>query len=191
MDIMCKEMKRVASLKTEQEQEKAQKKNDAPCTVCGSTKFVQKFRNVVGEISGSMCGYFSLFGGSVNGSINGYTKTLPVLSCRECENEREIATWEYVFDKNVFYSFMHDFYFSVKDGTTRDIDPFFLERPVETRKFMLDNRNYEYTFYNDIPYWDTEIWAKAGFKINKIQKKFLFFKWKRYPTWEELESPTS
>ena len=190
MDEIKKEMERVAEIEQENAEKYTQECNDAPCDVCGSNEFVQKFRNVVGEITGSMHGYFSLFGGSITGSINGYTKTLPVLSCRKCENEREIKTWNYVHAKDKFWRFMHQFYFKIDGGFKNEnlytIDQFFLERPVETREYMLANRNYDYDFYNEIPRWSTEIWAKAGFKIDKIKIRFLFWSWEVYPTWKEL-----
>ena len=158
--------------------------------MCGSEKFIQKFRNVVGEVEGEITGNFSLFGGSIGGYIDGYTKTLPVLSCRECENERQISTWEHTFEEDVFWNFMHKFYFKVDNGFSNDyqIDPFFLERPLGTRAYMIKNPNWEYKFYNSCPYWSTETWAKAGFKIPKIKKRyFLFWEKEVYPTWEELE----
>lgn len=184
------EMNRVANIEQEEAEKYASELNDAPCAVCGSNEFVQKFRNVVGEITGSMHGSFSLFGGSVLGRIDGYTETLPVLSCRKCENEREIRTWNYVYAKDKFWSFMHQFYFKVDDNFKNEnlynIDPFFLTRPIGTREYMLANRNWDYDFYNKIPNWSTEIWAKAGFKIDKIKRRFLFWSWEVYPIWEQL-----
>lgn len=97
------ELKRVANVEQKRAEKHAEENNSAPCAVCGSKEFVQKFRNVVGEIKGSVHGYFSLFGGSIHGYIDGYTKTLPVLSCRKCENEREIVTWNYVHAKDKFW----------------------------------------------------------------------------------------
>ena len=184
-----KEIERVAKLRQDNDEKSAQEDNDEPCAVCGSEKFVQKFRNVVGKISGSMHGYFSLFGGSVSGHIDGYTETLPVLSCRECENERKIATWKYVNREKVFWDFMHDFYFGIEDDDENDlrsIDPFFLERPLGTMEYMLENPNYKYDFYNALAEYDTTTWAEAGFKIPKVKKRFLFWEWERYATWEEL-----
>jgi len=183
MNDIEKEIRRLSDSKYEEDKNYSIKENEAPCVVCGSKEFVQKFRNVVGEISGSFYGSYSLFGGSMSGSIDGYTKTLPVLSCRNCENEREIVTYKYPSGREIFWDFMHKFYFNKKD-----IDQFFLTRPIETRNYMIDNPNYGYSFYNELPYWDTETWAKAGFKIPKIKKKFLFFTWERYPTWKELSS---
>lgn len=184
-----REVERVANLRQNNAKQYAQNKNDEPCAVCGSNEFVQKFRNVVGEISGSMQGHFSLFGGSLSGSIDGYTKTLPVLSCRKCENEREIVLWKYVHDKDVFWSFIYEFYRKVDRNYSElyDIDQFFLDRPIGTREYALKNRHYKYDFYNEITEWSTEIWAKAGFKIPKIKKRYFIF-WERevYPTWEEL-----
>ena len=168
----------------------ANKLNDASCDVCGSNQFVQKFRNVVGEISGSMQGNYSLFGGSISGSINGYTKTLPVLSCRKCENEREIEVWEYIYGEDIFWKKMHYFYFGISKNNKKyldKIDSFFLDKPVETRQYIIDNPNLNYSFYNDIVDWETSVWAKAGFNIPKKKHKFLFWEEEIYPTWQELE----
>lgn len=179
---MENKLEKIADNINEDSKRYSNKQNALPCTVCGSNEFVQKFRNVVGEITGSMHGYFSLFGGAVSGSIDGYTKTLPVLSCRKCENEREIHTWQYESATDVFWDHMRGFYFK---GTT---DDYFLSRPLETRRYMLENRNYEYRFYNELPDRTVEQWASHGFKIDKIKKKkFLFWESEVYPTWKELE----
>lgn len=164
--------------------------NARPCELCGSSEFINLFRNVVGEIDGSFHGYYSLFGGSFSGSINGYTKTLPVLSCKNCRNEREVETYEYLSAKEQFWSDMHYFYFGLNEHRD-DIQEYYLKRPVETRNMMLKYKNYEYTFYNEIPNWSTKKWAQAGFKIEPlvVKKKFLWWRWEvtRWPTWEELE----
>ncbi len=186
-------MERIANSKEEEDRKNAEEENDKPCAVCGSKEFVQKFRNVVGEISGSMQGHFSLFGGSISSSIDGYTKTLPVLSCRKCENEREIAVWNFVYRKDVFWDFMYEFYHKIdRNSESYEVDQFFLERPLETREYALNNKNYDYDFYNKITEWSTETWAKAGFKIPKIKKRYFIF-WERevYPTWEELSKLTT
>lgn len=166
------------------------KRNARPCVVCGGKDFIQLFRNVVGEVSGHMQGSFFLFGGSVSGSINGYTKTLPVLSCKGCQNEREIETWKYTPSKEWFWNQMHNFYFGVdhnQPSRFKQTQKYFLERPIETRQYMLDNKNYDHQFYNEIPTWSTEVWAKAGFNIKPVKRKFLWWTWEKYPTWEELE----
>lgn len=181
-----KEMKRVATLRTQENKDYSDKRNNEPCAVCNGKKFVQKFRNVVGEISGEMHGSFSLFGGSVSGSINGSTKTLPVLSCRECGNEREIKTWVFVGEKEVFWGFMHKFYFRDEyPGSV--IDEFFLTRPLGTREYMLENKDYDFEFYNELPDKSPESWAKAGFQIDKVSRRhFIFFRKQVYPDWKDL-----
>jgi hypothetical protein len=87
---------------------------------------------------------------------------------------------------------MHYFYFGLNESK-EDIQEYYLNRPVETRNMMLEYKNYEYDWYNEIPNWSTEKWAQAGFKIDPIvtNMKFLWWKWKnvRYPSWEELEKP--
>lgn len=69
--------------------------NEAPCSVCGKSSFVLKYRNVVGKVNGQISGSFSLFGGSIYGYVDGNTETLPILSCRNCENERIIKVIRY------------------------------------------------------------------------------------------------
>lgn len=169
--------------------------NDRPCSKCGGTDYIQLFRNVVGEISGSIYGSFSLFGGSVSGRIDGYTKTLPVLSCTSCKNEKEISTFKYVTPRKLFWSDMSCFYFGInadKAERFKEIEKIYLENPLETRKYAQDNREFDYEFYNEIVDWDTETWALAGFKIKKLVKenRFLFWKWtsEYYPSWEKLEA---
>lgn len=170
-----------------EEEESADKENSAPCVVCGSTDYINLYRNVVGEIEGSMTGYFSLFGGSVSGYISGSTRTLPVLSCRKCNNEKEVVTWNYTHEKDLFWSDMHNFYFMFEGYSARGIKQIYLDNPVETRNYMLENQNWKYDFYNKMTNWSTEKWAKAGFKIEKIKVPFmLFWERERYPTWSEL-----
>lgn len=182
---VANEMERVANLKQKEQQDYAERQNDAPCAVCNGKEFIQKFRNVVGEVSGSVSGYFTLFGGSIHGRIDGHTKTLPILSCRNCENEREIVLWNYVSASKMFWEFMHNFYF-IKEHAYK-IDKFFLERPLGTREYMLKNKNYTYDWYNEMTDWSTERWAEAGFNIKKITKKSFFFKKEVYPAWEDYE----
>ena len=69
--------------------------NEAPCTVCQKTEYIIKYREVVGTVKGRISGYFSLFGGSISGYIDGETHTNPVLSCRNCENEKLVRIGEY------------------------------------------------------------------------------------------------
>lgn len=165
------------------------RRNTEPCSACGKDKFVQLFRNVVGKISGSMSGSFYLFGGSVSGRIDGYTKTLPVLSCSNCKNERKIKTFSYQTSKEIFWYDMSDFYFGVdKDDKERldDIKEIYLANPLDTYKYAEENKYYNYDFYNEITEWSPKIWAEAGFKIEKIEKKGFFRTKQVYPKWEDL-----
>lgn len=159
----------------------AERMNTACCEVCGGKDFVQKFRNVVGKIEGSMHGYFSLFGGSVSGSINGETSTLPVLSCRNCGNERKVATYNSVSLHNLFWDDITPFYWGVyhaKPEKFKDIPKIYLENAKETKQFALNHRRYDYTFYNEITDWSAKTWIKAGFKINKkVVTRFKFLWW--------------
>ncbi len=84
------EIEALVSSKNKKERESVQKRNESPCTVCGKSEFVMKYRDVNGKIEGKMSGSFSLFGGSISGYVDGSIQTAPVLSCRNCENERKI-----------------------------------------------------------------------------------------------------
>lgn len=168
--------------------EYAQERNDAPCKKCRKADFVQLYRNVVGEVDGYMTGNFSLFGGSTTGYIHGETRTLPVLSCSNCHNERTIETWRYTYADKLFWADMHNFYFGVSDSKVdrfEDIPEYYLSRPRETRQYMLDNKNYKYDFYNEMLHWSPETWADAGFDIKFRQKRFLWFKWRVALPWSE------
>jgi len=156
--------------------------NEQPCSVCNKTEFVRKFRNVVGEISGSMQGYYSFFGGAFTGSIDGYTKTLPVLSCRNCENEREIKTYRRMREDDIFWDDMFYFYHGINGDDKNYIEKIpkiYLDNPKETKQYMLDNNNGSWSFYDRLPHFSIQSWLKAGFKIKQkvVTKKFLFFKW--------------
>lgn len=174
-----------ARLITKESERLAESKNTAPCKVCGKKEFVQKFRNVVGKVEEEMHGSFSLFGGSINGYIDGETNTLPVLSCRNCGNEKKVATYNNVTAKQTFYSDMHNFYFSIDKNEPYKftyIPKIYLENPKKTKQYLINNPNYgwmeEYEFYNEIKYWRVETWIKAGFKINKkIITRFKFLWW--------------
>lgn len=77
--------------------------NEAPCSVCNKSEFVLKYRDVNGKIDGGMSGSFSLFGGSISGYIHGDISTAPVLSCRNCENERKIVIEDWQTEEKVWY----------------------------------------------------------------------------------------
>ena len=194
-EIIEKYLKKESKDEDEINEQYSDRANSAPCELCGCKHFIKLYRNVVGEVEGSMRGNFSLFGGSVSGSISGDTKILPVLSCKECHNEKIITTWKYTYATDVFWSDMHNFYFGLRendDEKFKEIKSIYLENPLETREYMLENKNYEYDFFDSLAYYSIGSWAKAGFKINKItiKKKFLFFKWEeiRYPTWNEFKN---
>lgn len=97
-----KELSEEARKKYQRELDRVQKYNEAPCSVCGKSQFVMKYRDVNGKIEGRTSGSFSLFGGSISGYVNGEISTAPVLSCRECENERKILVAGYVSDRDIF-----------------------------------------------------------------------------------------
>lgn len=200
------EMERIARLTDAENKLKSDNRNSAPCSYCGGKELVQKFRNVVGKISGEMRGHFSLFGGSVSGYIDGKTETLPVLSCRNCGNERKVDTWKYTFAQDVFWDYMYHFHFWGDDGEEEEIfskriDKFFLSRPLGTRKHAQENENYEHRFYNEIVNWSVGTWKRAGFEIKPIKKedktyKILFWKFTikgkvvEPEYWKDLEKQT-
>lgn len=186
--------------KDKQSKDYAYKQNHKPCWLCWHKDYIILYRNVVWEISGSIQWSFSLtWGWGIYGSIDWHTKTLPILSCRNCRNEKKVATYKYYYEKDKFWDDMHYLYFISDIKKVPDI---YLDKPIETREYMLRNRCYEYDYFNKLPYYSTEHWAKAGFKIPKIKKQFsrdkylwgIFRKWKEkyekvvYPTWEEFEN---
>lgn len=194
MNAVELEIKRLANEADYNAEKESNRENNAPCSVCNGRKLVQKFRNVVGDVHGEMHGHFSLFGGSVHGYIDGETKTLPVLSCRECGNERLISTWQYTYEEDLFWSFMIKFYLS-ESGQKLDIDPFFLERPLETRQYMQCVEKTSWSNdkeYREMLSWETSVWASRGFKIPSTKKRKITWKlWKKeyetvYPSWETL-----
>jgi len=165
-------------------------KNSAPCVKCGNNDFIVLYRNVVGEIEGDMYGSWSLLGGSMSGTINGETKTLPLLSCSNCKQERLIETWEYTFEDDQFWDDMFSFYFGVdykEPKRFKDINDVYLANPLETRKYMLDNPNCDDEYYDEMPEWSTSIWAESGFKIAKKEHKVLWWTESYYPSWDDLK----
>lgn len=132
--------------------------NKAPCKVCGTSGYVTLYRNVVGEISGKIQGCYSLFGGSISGWIDGYTKTLPVLSCRNCHNEKLVATYDYKFPYEVFIQDMKNFCFGFK------IDQFYYDNALETYKYAKENADL-LGYVKEILFWTPESWEAGGFKI--------------------------
>lgn len=81
----------------DERRERARIMNEAPCTVCQGVVYVLKYREVSGSVKGRTTGHFSLFGGSISGYVDGETHTNPVLSCRNCGNEKllKIADYKY------------------------------------------------------------------------------------------------
>lgn len=172
---------------------RADRMNSKPCEACSNKDFVQLYRNVVGEIEGHMSGYWSLFGGSMSGYISGYTKTLPVLSCTKCHNERLIQTWKYTYSRDLFWSDMYNLYagthsdsFGYDPTRLKGIHPNYLENPAETRQAMFDLKDYDHDYMLRMADWGTSQWAAAGFKVDKVPRKFLWFKWQGWPSWYEL-----
>ncbi len=161
--------------------------NSRPCEVCKSTEFVSLFRKTVGEFKGSAS--FGLFGG--RSSFRGGIDTDKVLSCRKCHNEKLTSEPTYIWYKELFWDEVRHFYFNVDSGRGDEIPAIYLNYPVETRRFAMNNENYKREWYNEIVNWSPGIWANAGFSISKIKKKFLFWRWEKFPTWVELERQVS
>lgn len=199
---LTKILEDAANRRTDRDREVAFYSNSSPCEVCESVKFIKLYRNVVGEVDGRMRGSFDILGGSISGYISGSTKTLPVLSCANCHNERLICTWHRTGARDIFWGDMHYFYFGfpIKTKKTMYFDKLklnkidYLNHPLETRQYMLDNKNYNFDFYNEMIWWQPSLWAKAGFQIQMIPettRKFLFFFTRkvpaRWPTWRELK----
>lgn len=174
----------------------AQLLNDRSCAVCGHSEFVRLYRNVVGKVEGHMQGYFSLFGGAVEGHISGTTSTLPVLSCRNCTNERTIETYDYILPRDLFWSSMYDFCEGIEKYKEGDTDNYYINKfkssvwtsysAVEVREYMKSNPNWAYTFLDDISEFSPKTWSVAGFDIKPTKKSFLWFHWDKWPTWKEL-----
>ncbi len=102
VDEAYEEIEKVVKKSNSSNEKEAKKENEAPCSVCGKSKFVLKYRDVNGTVKGSISGYFSLFGGSISGDIDGETHTDPILSCRECGNERKIVIPHHVSTMNIY-----------------------------------------------------------------------------------------
>lgn len=186
-------LKKKASSIDEENEQTTSEKNDSPCEKCGGRDYIQLYRNVVGNIEGSMSGNFSLFGGSVHGRISGYTKTLPILSCTQCHNEKTILTWEYTFERDLFWEDMHYFYFFYDKDEDKlpEIKSIYLNNPRQTREYMISHPNIEYSFYNEMTTWPESIWERVGFKIptTKTKRRFLFWKWEEenFVNFEDLK----
>lgn len=182
MNTIKQYLKNEADKKNKASELYSQEQNDKPCVVCKNKTFVQKFRNVVGEISGYLRGSYSIFRGSFYGTIDGHTKTLPVLSCRECGNEREITTYTRVSDDKLFWDDMYYFYFGLEKNDKKilsKIPNIYLDNPKDTLDYIKENYNYERKWYNELKSYPAETWAEAGFKglEKKKEHKFLFWKW--------------
>lgn len=172
----------------EEQKQDSNRLNNSPCTHCGYKDFVRKFRKVVGEMHGNMESYFG--GGlfyacqDISFSIDGSIDTLPVFSCRNCGEEREIATYEEKTMTNIFWDDMYYFYFGIDENSKSmlsQIPQIYLSNPKSTFDFMNDFSNVEYDFYNKMILWSPEVWIMAGFNIKKevksVPHKFLSFKW--------------
>lgn len=197
MNIIDEELSKWCDQHNLESEKENDKKNSRPCEKCGGNDFIVLYRNVIGKTEGRLTGYWCLFGGGMNGYIDGYTETLPVLSCTKCHQERLVETYKNIWPKEKFWDDMFNFYnyyeYSKLDKNDvfypyRQIDSFYLEYPLETRDYMIDHPNFEYDFYNVLPYRSVEYWIKCGFKINveKIKNRFLFWKWEYYPDWKQV-----
>ena len=153
-----KEIKNASSESYAKAKKNEKEVNEAPCSVCKNTTFVLKYRDVNGKIEGKISGSFSLFGGSISGYIDGTISTAPVLSCRECENERKIVinSWDSeqcIWNRNKPY-----FWCSYSPDPA---SKWLQDRGLEVAK-MIDT-----DFYGDLKNYDDEVLEKVG-----LVKKF-------------------
>lgn len=149
----------------------AEKANRAPCENCQSIEFVKLFRYVAKH--------------------DGNVETLPVLSCRNCTNERVIETPEWPDMDKLFWRDMYGFYFGIKEKSECKLNefknnhPFYLQHPKELHDYI-NSFSWMDTAYSYMSDFTEKDYARAGFNIPKVQKRFLFWKYERLLKWKEM-----
>lgn len=162
---------------------KCKKSNESKCSVCGSKEFIVKYRDVHGEIHGSVSGYFSLFDGSISGYVDGSTETSPVLSCRECQNERKICMAELLSTDDLWsrqVPYMSDEYIGVPEEGCQKVSKWLQDYGLEVacelqkQKFgFVEGYNRFYKYYSDeYPRFSEKQFAYLGLvrKFPEIEK---------------------
>jgi len=166
-----------AQKETDKNERDAKEYNEAPCSVCKKTEYVLKYRDVEGSIHGETYGYFSLFGGSISGYIDGETHTNPVLSCRNCGNEKKVEIASYKSD----YELLKEQLPTMWGGTFTDnpCSKWLSEKGLEVARLLM-----EHTFlvkdYNDIREFPDSTLIKCGLDYKyKFPKKPSFYWFKK------------
>lgn len=144
-------------------EKKTQEINEAPCAVCKKSKFVMKYRDVRGEIEGRTSGSFYLFGGSISGYIDGKISTMPVLSCRECENERQIKI-PTLWTNELLFAYMCPYASEYSNRVFGIYNKWLQQYGLEVA-LILDKEIYAKQLLNyNVPKVTDEEFAKAGLK---------------------------
>lgn len=147
-----KEIQLAATKNNNKREESARERNEAPCNVCGKTEYVLKYRDVSGSIHGETHGYFSLFGGSISGYVDGETHTSPVLSCRNCGNERRVEIAEYVSD----YELLEKQYGAIIIFTYKATD-WLQEKGLEIARGLQDHMLFAKDYHRPSEYTDSQM----------------------------------
>lgn len=171
------------------EYKRAAEKNRASCTVCGCKTHIELYRKTVGEFKGNMSSSHLLLASSAQMSMSGRLDTDKVLSCRDCKNEKLIEKADYRSATEIFWQDLSGFYFGVDSGEPERFTrtpKIYLENPIDTYNYAVENANSASQYYNEIVEWSPEVWAAAGFNINKVTRKFLWHKREMHPTWKQL-----
>jgi len=146
------------------EKESVLARNESPCTVCGKKEFVMKYRDVNGKVEGSISGSFSLFGGSISGYIDGNIQTAPVLSCRNCENERKIEISNFTSGSDILERNLPQIYSNFPEWNKKASD-WLCEKGLEVA-LLLDRKYYSHKIanYDNKPKYSDEMFGLLGLK---------------------------
>lgn len=168
-----REVSEFADKKNEEHKQWAQRLNEAPCTVCNSSEYVIKYREIVGKITGKTSGYFSLFGGSISGYIDGNISTKPVLSCRECGNEKLIQIPKHTHYKDLIVNQMPSIL--LYSNTSCMAKSWLIKKGLEVARLLAKDCYFEY-YSQDINEFSDEKLKEVGL-VNKypLPKKPLLY----------------
>lgn len=129
-DSAWKEIQSFSKKESDRREKEALEENEAPCSVCGGVRYVLKYRDVVGSVEGEIDGSFSLFGGSISGYIDGETHTNPILSCRECGNEKKVIIAKFYADYETLEDNMPSVFYASRGRST----PWIREKGIEVAR---------------------------------------------------------